>query len=184
MERVEARVKDATGRRGARRAGERGRAEGAEGSSEDDVARRPAAPPTVELKGGRETTTYLAYAKEESRWGARQPSLLSNHGAAPPGPASNCAPPWWDENVGIEFTESQVFDPEFVNSLGTIGYVDAPMKGESDSPDDFGFTAFLGAVVTADIPAMRAVLRRGARIDAVTKGASCLPALCLCRNFN
>ena len=96
--------------------------------------------------------------------------------AAPQGPA-----PWYDEDLEPEFRDespSMIFDPEYVDLLEKID------RGEFH-PDDVipagvnkDTTLLQAAATMADIPLMRAVLRRGARLDRYNGGGNALQMLC------
>ena len=99
-------------------------------------------------------------------------------------PAAKTPAPWYDENLEPEFqgdTPSLVFDPEYTQLLSRIDRGDVhpddaiPMGVD---PSNEGSTILQVAATQADVPLMKAVLRKGARVDLFNGGATALQMLC------
>ena len=96
-------------------------------------------------------------------------------------PAPRAPAPWYDEDLEPEFqgeNPSMIFDPEYAELLAKMD------RGEFH-PDDVipvgvnkDTTLLQAAAAAADIPLMRAVLRRGARVDRYNGGGNALQMLC------
>ena len=112
-------------------------------------------------------------------------AVATGAGKGPQGLVPVTPAPWYDEDLAPEFqgeTPSMVLDPEYGHLLEQIDRGDFHPDDVIPTGVNKDTTLLQAAAAAADIPLMRAVLRRGARIDRYNGGGNALQMLCgMCR---
>lgn len=113
-------------------------------------------------------------------------ATAGGNGAAAP---SKAPAPWYDEDVDPEFacdgeSPSMVFEQEYKHLLDMIDRGEFHPDDEIPSGLNQGTTLLQAAATKADVPLMKAVLRRGARVDLYRGGGNALQMLCGMMNIS
>ena len=108
-------------------------------------------------------------------------------GTVVPGPKDAAPPskepaPWYDENLGCDFVgpdfPSMIFDPEYLHLLDKIDSNEFHPDQVVPTGENQGLMLLQVAAAQADLPLMKAVLRKGASIDRFNGGGNSLQMLC------